>query len=246
MRLNSKIIGIVLLAIIFGGIGISKGLNIWNTTSTKVPATYKSGEFKGQYDPADIRGSYSFGDISSAFDIPAKDIAQAFGITASDPAKVLVKDLSNLYSSLETQGISIETDSVRYLVALYKGLPYHPADDTFLPETAVSLLKSSTSLTPEQAQDLEKRSVSINLQDQKLINISESSLESSFENNTTDKSIKGKTTFKEVLDWGVPREEIEKIIGDKIPTTGTVIRDFCQQKGLGFSSIKESLQVKIK
>ena len=62
---------------------------------------------------------------------------------------------------------------------------------------------------------------------------------------SAERIIKGRTTFKEVLNWGIPREEIEAIIGEKLPATGMTIRDFANQQGLEFSTIKEALQAKV-
>ena len=59
----------------------------------------------------------------------------------------------------------------------------------------------------------------------------------------------GKTTHStnigNLLDWGIPKEEIEVIIGEKLPATGMTIRDFATQKGLDFGHIKEQLQAKV-
>ena len=52
----------------------------WQTESTKEAAVFTSGEFAGQANPADIRGSYTFGDVEKNFGIPAALLAQAFGV----------------------------------------------------------------------------------------------------------------------------------------------------------------------
>lgn len=241
MKLNSKIVGVVLLIVLFGGIGTAKGLGVWRTTSSKVPATYKTGEFAGQSNPADIRGSYSFGDITNAFQVPAEDLAKAFSVKTPDPSQFLVKDLGTMYADLKSQGKAIETDSVRYFVALYKGLPFTPAEDTYFPKPAVNILKSKSTLSTEQSSFLEGHSIDVST-----VSIQQPAPGFSESEDPTDTTIKGKTTFREVLDWGVPKEEIEKIIGGKITTTGTVIRDYCIQQGLEFSTIKTELQSKIK
>lgn len=240
MKLNAKIISIVIFVTLFGGIGAAKGLGFWQTTSSKVPATYKTGEFAGQYNPADIRGSYSFGDITHAFKIPAEDLATAFAVKAEDPAKFLVKDLGTMYADLAAQGKAIETDSVRYFVALYQGLPYTPAEDTYFPNPAVNLLKAQGKLTPAQTQFLESHTVDLDNVSVQAVTPGAAEVE-----DPADTTIKGKTTFKELLDWGVSKETIEKIIGGKIPTTGTVIRDYCEQKGIEFSTLKTELQAKV-
>ena len=61
----------------------------------------------------------------------------------------------------------------------------------------------------------------------------------------TDKTITGKTTFSELLDWGVPQEAIEKIIGGDIPAPALVIKDYVTEKGEAFSTIKTSLQAEV-
>ncbi|MGB8983706.1 MAG: hypothetical protein WCC12_17690, partial [Anaerolineales bacterium] len=66
MTLTSKPLAFILFIIMFGGIAVSSALGWWQTESTKVPAAYTEGEFAGQANPADIRGSYTFGDISNS------------------------------------------------------------------------------------------------------------------------------------------------------------------------------------
>ena len=246
MKSNAKIIGIVIFVILFGGIGAAKALGFWQTSSSKVPATYKTGEFTGQYNPADIRGSYSFGDITRAFKVPIEDLATAFAVNTIDPAEFLVKDLGVMYAELVAQGMVIESDSVRYFVALYNGLPYTPVEETYFPSPAVDILKARGNLTPEQILFLDNRTADIsNVTLQAVIPGAEEVEEVEEVEDPTDTTIKGKTTFKETLDWGVPKEAIEEIIGGKLPTTGTVIRDYCEQKGIEFSTVKIELQTKV-
>jgi hypothetical protein len=62
---------------------------------------------------------------------------------------------------------------------------------------------------------------------------------------TAAKTVTGKTTFQELLDWGVPEEAIQQIIGGKLPVLSTVIKDYVTGKGLEFSSMKAALQVEV-
>lgn len=236
-------IGIVIFVILFGGIGAAKVLGFWQTSSSKVPATYKTGEFAGQYNPADIRGSYSFGDITRAFKVPVEDLATAFAVNTTDPAGFLVKDLGVMYADLVAQGMTIESDSVRYFVALYKGLPYTPVEETYFPSPAVNILNTRGNLTSEQTKFLDSHTVDIAKVSLQAVTPGAEEVEDP--EDPTDTTIKGKTTFKELLDWGVPKEAIEEIIGGKLPTTGTVIRDYCEQKGIEFSTVKTELQAKV-
>ncbi len=58
----------------------------------------------------------------------------------------------------------------------------------------------------------------------------------------TEPLIKGKTTFKEVLAWGVTKAQIEKVLGRPMPPEGTVIKDWCTSQGLEFGTIRDALQ----
>jgi hypothetical protein len=60
-----------------------------------------------------------------------------------------------------------------------------------------------------------------------------------------DRTITGKTTFQEVLTWGVPKENIQKVIGADLPAPSTVIKDYVTGKGLEFTTIKTQLQTEI-
>ena len=61
----------------------------------------------------------------------------------------------------------------------------------------------------------------------------------------TDRTLKGKTTFGEVLDWGVSKEVIETILGTPMPDRLIKVKDYCTEKGLDFETIKANLQVEI-
>lgn len=253
MRVNSKVVAIVLLVVLFGGIGISKALGVWRTESTKIPAKYTSGEYAGQYNPEDIRGSFTLKDVTDSFDVPVEVLAQAFGIKSSNPANYAIKDLGTLYTGLEEKGTPIETASVRYFVALYKGLPITLTEETYLPKSAAELLKDRGKLTPEQIQYLESHTVDfqgVPSGGAGSASVSGSpqgdSIASSVEGSEADdQTLKGKTTFKEVLDWGLPASEIEEVLGGKLPSTGMAVRDYCVQKGLEFSTVKLKLQQKL-
>jgi hypothetical protein len=63
---------------------------------------------------------------------------------------------------------------------------------------------------------------------------------------STDRLNKGKTTFREVLDWGGGSQEvIEQVIGAPMPNPLTKVKDFCTEKGLDFEVIRPALQVEV-
>ena len=54
--------------------------------------------------------------------------------------------------------------------------------------------------------------------------------------------VKGKTTFGELLAWGVSKDTIEEILGLPIGKAGTTVRDYCIENDIEFSTVKEALQ----
>jgi hypothetical protein len=60
-----------------------------------------------------------------------------------------------------------------------------------------------------------------------------------------DKTITGKTTFQDLLNWGVKEETIRLIIGGDLPSPDAVIKDYVTQQGMEFSSVKTALQAEV-
>lgn len=162
MKLKNGYLGLIIMVVIFGSVALTSALDLWQTTNSKVPAKYQQGEFSGENNPADIRGSYSLGEINDAFGVPLEDLAIAFGIKdLSQASSFQVKNLETIYAALKAEGKEVGTGSVRLFVALYKGLPYSLQEGTFLPLPAVDILKAQAPLTPEQIQFIEKNSVAV-------------------------------------------------------------------------------------
>jgi len=154
-------------------------------------------------------------------------------------------DLHEAYANLE-EDVEIGTGSVKAFVALYSGLPYTLADDEYLPQSAIEILKAKGTLTEEQRTFVDTHSVDISgVQIVEPSTVTGGGTPTKEHEESMEKVIKGSTTFKEVLDWGVPEEDIEAIIGEKLPATGMTIRNFATQKGLDFGHIKMPLQAKV-
>lgn len=241
MNLRSTHLAIIIFVFIFGGIALTSVTGYWQTTSSKIPATYKDGDFAGESDPADIRGSYTFGDISTSFDIPLEDLGQAFGVDPERYVTFQCKELETIYASLKEEGKEVGTASVRYFVALYKGLPFNLTESIYLPELAVNILKEKASLSETEILSLEQITISLPDSD----NSSDSSLTVGQElehETTSDNTIKGITTFQELLNWGVSQEDIEKALNDKMPNPQKNIKDYAAEEGIEFGVLKESLQ----
>jgi hypothetical protein len=58
-------------------------------------------------------------------------------------------------------------------------------------------------------------------------------------------TITGKTTFQELLDWGVSKDAIQFSLGGDMPSPSVVIKDYVTEKGLEFAAIKTSLQAEV-
>ncbi|WP_432662474.1 hypothetical protein R9X47_18275 [Wukongibacter baidiensis] len=249
MKIKSTSLGLMIAIILFGGILASSAFNLWKTESPKVPEKFDSGEFSGEYNPSDMRGSYTIDDVSSVFNIPLKDLKTAFGLSDEIDTSILKnKDLKKLYGDLE-DGVEIGNGSMKFFVSLYTGLPYEMDEEAYLPKEAVEVLKANASLTKEQIEYLDNHAVNIKALDQetptKIQTTDASSTgnqEISDDHNTDEKMVRGTTTFREVLDWGVSKDVIEKTIGGEIADLNMVIRDYCRNNEIQFSVVKEALQ----
>jgi hypothetical protein len=227
-------------------------MNWWQTTSSKVPVQYTSGEAAGQYNPADIRGSYTFGEISSLFEVPLADLQRAFHIPAeTDPAEFQVKSLEDQFAG---SPFEIGTSSVRLFVAYYKGLPFEITDEIYLPLEAVEILKKSGQLTAEQVGYLDAHAISLSqsgaapgqtTQPQALTTppISQTEITpASGEHTAPERTVTGKTNFRDLLGWGVTQEAIEQVLGEAMPDASTTLKDYFNARGEEFSSFKAALQ----
>ena len=245
MILTSKPLAVFLFVFLFGGIAISSAMGGWATESTKEPATFTEGEFAGLANPADIRGSYTFGDIANSFDVTPEILAQAFDVSTADPATFAVKDLEAIY--LES-GYEIGTNSVRMFVAFYTGLPFDlTIEETVIPQPATDILLAKGNLTPAQVSYLETHTINVSVSAPVVEPVTESTpvAEETHVESTEDYTIKGKTTFGDLILWGVPKEIIETLIGADMPDPAMKVKDYASANGLDFETLKTALQAEV-
>lgn len=167
MKLKPTTVFLVSLLFVAAGIAITMATGLWQTESDKIPrlldvaavetADETGGETTVQYDPGDIRGSYSFGEISELYGVPLENLAQAFGVPEADAAGFQAKELEDLYTDAEQE---LGTASIRMFVAYYLGLPYTLTEDTWLPASALEVLQTSGKMTVEQAAYAEAHTLS--------------------------------------------------------------------------------------
>jgi len=261
--IKSTTMGIAVLVLIFGGIVATVAMDIWTTTTSKEPVKFTTGEASGEYNPIDIRGSYTFQEVSDLFEIDLNVLYEAFGIPEDTVGTdIQTKDLETLF---EESGVEIGNESVQIFVALYKNLPIE-LDESILTSNAVQLIMDENkALTPEQLDYLNSHSFDISniniiidetTEESESGTATESTTETTTEtttegttDSTTDEEsepvVNGSATFQKVLDAGVTKEQIEEIIQDTLPATNQTVKDYCIDKGLSFSSIKEQLNALI-
>lgn len=259
MKLKSYHVALILLVCLLGGIGTAAALGLWSTTTGKVPGVYTEGEAAGKANPADIKGSYTFGDIEKAFGIPAAVLAQAFEIPVPEKAaSFAVKDLESIYADYAAAGTEIGSGSVRYFVALYKGLPFELDEAIYLPSAAVQLLKADAPLSETEKNALDAVSIEttpdaapsppvLPAENQPTAEPDVSadekeSTSSSEEEQKNAGTVKGSTTFNELIDWGLSPEAIGKVIGGPVPEGSVTVKSFSEEKGVEFSTYKTAFQ----
>ena len=245
MNLTSKPLAIIVMVLMFGGIFFSSAMGWWATESTKEPVTFTDGEFAGEANPADIRGSYTFGDIANSFDVTPEVLAQAFGITEGDPAVFAVKELEVIYAD---SGFEIGTASVRLFVAYYASLPFDTTDqEIYMPQSATDILLAKGNLSPEQIAYLETYTVTLGESVPAVEPVIESTPAPAEASSTTSEEymVKGKTVFGDLIAWGVPQETIEGLIGMSMPDPAMSVKDFASANGLDFETLKPALQAEV-
>lgn len=251
MIITSKILAPVIFVFFIIGIAGTMTFSLWQIESSKEPAKYEEGDFADMNNPGDIRGSYTLADVKKVFDIDVEILGKAFGLDDIDDLdNFKCKELEEMYDDIKEGEIG--TDTVRMFVALYKGLPFTPEEDTLLPSPTVAILKDKVG--EEEFLKLKERSISLSQfktedsiqedikkdTDKKITEEVQTKTEQTEPDE--DRTIRGKTTFGELKKWGLSKEEIEKVMGQPIGKSGESARDFCKAKDIEFSSIKTELQ----
>lgn len=232
MIINTKTLLLILVGIFFSAITLINVIGCWPTERDPQAATAED-YFASQLTPADINESFTFGDIDKHFNLFPPIMAKAFNLpTEINTTAFAIKDLQTIYNN---QDVEIGIDSVRLFVALYSGLSYESDREIYLPRSAVDILLSRRVLLPEQVKVLENYALVLD-QNPAPVTTTYNAGQSA------ERAIKGKTTFREVLDWGVPLATIEQFIGGPLSSSQLVVKDYCAEKGLDFEELKLALE----
>ncbi len=98
MKIKPQTTIIISICIVLAGIVFTYAFGLWVTQSTKIPEKLKQNEYSQKNDTADIRGSYSFSEISKLFSVPVEDLATAFLEEEGDAEKFKCKDLEKIFA----------------------------------------------------------------------------------------------------------------------------------------------------
>ncbi len=194
------------------------------------PAVFLSGEYEGKYNPADIRGSYTLGSISRYFDISLSVLAEAFHIPVDEAEMVQNKHYKYIFDGLSGSGKNIGNGSMIVFVSMYTGMPFDIHEPEYLLEPAAKILKELGTLSEEELEYLEKYIVTV--EEAAPIPFNQISFH---EDDDDEYKIYGRTTFGDLLQMGIPEEEISRIIGVPVPDSRISVKDYCVEKGLPFS-----------
>jgi hypothetical protein len=238
-NIKEKTMIIIILLLFISGYGLTRAMGLWHTETTKTPAKILSGEFEGENNPEDIRGSYSFKDIAIQFEIPVDVLKAAFEIPETTDAEVFKsKEIESLYD-----GVEIGNDAMKAFVSLYKGMSYE-LEGLILPDSAVDIiLNRQPQMTEERVAALNASRLSL-LADEDSVKssaVTEETVKTTTETVQDEPSINGNTTFAQVLALGIPENVVVEIIGADIPSGAMTVKSYCLETGMSFSEVKTKL-----
>lgn len=231
--LSGKTVGLLTLILFFSAIGTSFAFGWWQTVSSRVPRLIAEGELAGEYDPSDIRGSYTFADIEKHFGVSSQFLAQAFAMQTDNPSGIAAKDIEPTFGELpDGNELELGTDSVRYMVSLFLGFPHTPEESTGLPNPGLEMLLEQGRIDFSLYEQLvRERGVSL-VGTQAVVTEAEQ---------TQSLEIKGITTFNDLISNGVSREDIEEVLGFPMPSGTQTIKESSEEAGIEFSVLKQRI-----
>lgn len=234
--MKSRMLFIIILVITFGGIYVADMLGFWQTEAIKEASIIEEGDYKGLPNPEDIRGSYTFLDIENSYGIDSSILAKAFNIKTDNPDIVKTMEIEDVYAYLGDD-FEIGTGSVRLFVAIYTGVPHSSLEN--IPSTAVSVLKDSGKWNDTLQSELADYIIQVEaVPTQSSMKAADSSSE---EENEVTEGVTGKTTVKELIAMGIALEELESVIGSKIEDQNLLVKEVCDQNGVSFSTVKDTI-----
>lgn len=222
-------------------IGGSMYTGYWQTERAATPKVIETGAFQGQYDPYDIRGSYTIDEILTLYQIPKQDFYAGLGLPASLPTSTQLKALESTVESEEHFGVSNVRDFVAFYVGIISEIPDSDAHETTNTTDNSNETTTNAKETNIYVQGSQGGGFGSGLgnPDDPTIN----------HNNRSATTPTGGTTLAQVYEWGITREMMEKqfkVNFDQLDITPeTILKDFADQIGIKMYDIKEFINSKM-
>ena len=212
MRVKPILFGVVVVIVFMSVIVISQAAGYWST-SGKVTT---SGDLVNPSadDVETIKGWMTLNQISDTYAVSLTEILREFSLPDTTSGDTSIKDLES-----ETFEVTLLRE---WLVSRMNG--EEPALTIPLP----------TELSP-QPTAIPTNITIINVTPQVNGEITETHI-------APENTITGKTTFQELIDWGLDVVVIESIIGTPFPGGEIIIKDYVTGLGMEFSPVKTALQ----
>jgi hypothetical protein len=221
MRINPILYGILVLIVFSGTIFGFQAAGIWSTTGKLTSSGESVQPIASDVDS--IKGWMTLEQVSTAFNLPVTEILSQFGLPADTPPSTALKDLETDLFSVTILRTWLKQKNLPSVPEITLTPSQKAGEPTVEVPEIITTYEAPTTLAPiEKAATL-----------------------AATEHVAPAKTITGKTTFQELLYWGVPEEVIQKIIGSELPALSTVIKDYITGKGLEFSPIKAALQAEV-
>ncbi len=163
-----------------------------------------------------IKGWMTLDQITTTYNVPLAKLLQQFELPSDTPPTTAIKDLESDLFSITNLRTWLQT----------RGNPSTggPAEITPATSEEAAATPQPTATAPALA---------------------ETAAPAPTEHVAPGRTVTGKTTFQELLDWGVSKEAIQKVVGGELPDPATVVKDYVAGKGMEFPTIKTALQAEV-
>lgn len=221
MKINPILYGVIVTVVFFGIIGGFQAAGFWSISGK----TNASGQAiqPASDDVNSIKGWMTLDQITSAYAVPLDELLAEFNLPADTDPQTAIKDL-------ETDTFSV-TDLRTWLL-----------NRTTQPASTDSAGGSDSISEPSGSFVPIATTVPTPTFEPTHVPVVEQPTSTPSEHVAEVGTITGKTTYQEVLNWGLPQETIEEIIGSPMPYGGIAIKDDSVARGMAFSDIKTALQ----
>jgi hypothetical protein len=220
MRVHPIVFSVLVISIFLGVIVGFQSAGVWSV-SGKVSTEGKAIQ-PSSADPNTLKGWMTLEQVVATYNVPLEVLISHFNLPAATAPTTAIKDLES--ETFDTTALK-EWLLERMNAGSAPGIEAEPTISPALKETATAQPDSELNQLPAT-------------------NILEST-QVPTEHAAPVRTVTGKTTIQDLLDWGVSIEAIQNILGGDRPTNTSVIKDIVASKGLDFPTIKAKLQAEI-